>query len=277
MLLIACASKGGPPTQSSGARDGLSDRGGVRPSEIIFDWTISQVEFACYSKRAAPSRGDSSSRRHRPTAVRAGDRPDAAPGRRRGRRCRHCRRAAASWQRNGHGARQAVRRTAPSGRGRGQRQRLLCAKPQVKSVAGRRREPALPLGRAAASSRRADARFDARAVHAQVNQQRPRFTQRSHQVVMAAGSEDEILETAVLGRPERSCRLHSPAQHGGRIDRRGTELDQYPAAFPFGHARVSRSGEIEQTQNHVTHRHAPKSSRCTECAIWGTVRILQPF
>src|SRR3954447_17125563 len=94
---------------------------------------------------------------------------------------------------------------------------------------------------------------------------------------MTAGSEDEIFETAVLGRPECSCRLHSPAQHGGRIDRRGTELDQYAAAFPFGHARVSRSWQIEQTQNHVTHRHTQKSFRCGESATCGELRILQPF
>jgi hypothetical protein len=96
-------------------------------------------------------------------------------------------------------------------------------------------------------------------------------------MVMPAGRQDEILETTLGGRPQRSCRLHSPAQHNGRIDRCGTELDQYTAAFPIGHTRVSRSRQIEQTQNHVTHRHMQKSFRCGESATCDEVSILQPF
>ena len=189
------------------------------------------------------------------------------PGRRAGRRCGNGRGATAPWQRNGHGSR---RRFACRRRAGGLAASGMAGCPR------NRRWLAVHGGAAAGSARaRSAARPPAPAARTRGSRARgPRrgrpaataSTQRPHEVVMAAGSEDEIFETAVFGRPERSCRLHSPAQHGGRIDRRGTELDQYAAAFPFGHARVSRSRQIEQTQNHVTHRHAQKSFRCGESA-----------
>ena len=119
---------------------------------------------------------------------------------------------------------------------------------------------------------------DPRAVHAEVDQQRLRFTQRAHKVVMAAGREDEILETAVVGRPraQLSPPFPSAAQRPDRPPRyrTGSICGRFPVR-----PRTSISIPADRADPEPCHAssHAEILPLRKRVPYAASVSILQPF